>query len=124
MSEVPTVIWLKASPKVETRQDRSLAVLAGHGDRLSQHVEIADVIGQNQHQPRVERRGRLFRQAAPGIDQRDISGIRIGKLRCCDECASSNFRHFDRLGLLTKLARLQHAVNAVPDSCKEPIALC
>ena len=48
-------------------------------DRLKEHAEIADMIGENEHQPGVElgRGGNL--KVSPRLDQREIGSVRIGK---------------------------------------------
>ncbi len=61
-------------------------------DRFLQHVNVADVIGEDQHQLRIERRGLVQRQPSPRLDQRNEGRIRIPELRSNDQRHVSSSR--------------------------------
>ncbi len=44
-----------------------------------QHAQIADVVGENEHEPRIQRRTLGVRQSAMRIDQRFIRSIGVCK---------------------------------------------
>ena len=49
-------------------------------DRFAQHVEIADMIGQDQHQRRIEISTLLIAQSAMRLDNRAKGVIRLGEI--------------------------------------------
>ena len=53
----------------------------GQRDRLAQHVEIADMIGENQNQRRIEIGALLVAQAAMRLDDGAKRVVGLGKIR-------------------------------------------
>ena len=56
---------------------RGICILghAGKSYRLLQDVEIANVIGENEHEPGIERSAGISAQAPVGLNKRDIGFV-------------------------------------------------
>jgi hypothetical protein len=54
-------------------------------DRLLQHLQVADVIGQQENETRVQGSAVRFVQAAMRLDQEPEGGVGIGKAAGCIE---------------------------------------
>jgi hypothetical protein len=52
----------------------------GEGDRFTQHIDIADVIGQDQHQRCIKLRALLVAQSAMRLDHSAKGVIRFGEI--------------------------------------------
>ena len=57
----------------------SAQLALGERDRLIEHGKIADVVGEDQHEPGVEVRRGFVAQSAPRVDERLVGGVGIGE---------------------------------------------
>ena len=58
----------------------------GCGEGLAQHLEIPDVIRQQQNQSGVQQLALFLREAAMGMEQRFVELVRTSEMRFGDEC--------------------------------------
>jgi len=58
----------------------------GCGEGLEQHLEIPDVIRQQQNQSGVQQLALFLREAAMGMEQRFVEVVRTSEMRIGNEC--------------------------------------
>ena len=84
-------------------------------NRLAQHADITDMVGQDQHQRRIEIGTLRLAQAAMGLDDRAKRVIRLGEIRFRRQCPARDFQ-------MWPVARASAASSAARVGCRKRAA--
>ena len=76
-------IWPRARAPAQARV--SAALRPRQPQRLAQHLAVADMVGEQEHELGVHQRGLLVVEAALAVDQLHVEAVRIGKVRVADQ---------------------------------------